>query len=725
MIGTKRMSYTQTDLMAAIDEGDISLVRTILQERNSHHNPTVDINSLPAFGQKWTAFHYIATAVRLSATQRYEMLIAILNVCDWMGNPVINLNQPCSSLQNLNCLEILFKIAREARFSQEQVRTLADRIFNLRDSHGYRIYDFSNEASAVLNASIIYGDPDIVRALLDLRNRDGSFVIDVNQFHETFSPSYSFFTALDLAESREPPNQKIITLLQEVKAQHFKDISKKSGIIEDAKRPVRLETRPREYKAPASLSEAEKFNNNAQNVHRIEVEETTDNAIKALEKRYGAKLQVKESISELQKYILQQEKSENNELVQKGFNLVAETLASVTHSTSGLSMEHILSLVWEGAKDEECIPPDQPNVDRAQFCNLRKQALVDQFKEIATTYESANDSCINGIRNRLVTSLNKAHPDVSIAPTSGAAAADAYGAARSFQAEKLQSYKRAQQLIILQTWPDLLKEGKDQLESPAYQFHHSIREDVATKLENDYGRIVDQRRLRQITSPEFYNDMPRPPVYPPLDNLLSEISVIPLSNLLNDILLCCANNLFSEDRGSYEEDLKHLSAEYKTYKAIEKDSSRYQPVLTWLADLKTQFAKLMSQQENLKSASDELGKTQYKLVQSLTKEVDSTLQKIDFKALKTPEVLQASLLRAVTRLEKHKDYNLLAKSRSWGEALANFKNVLLFVPVLGWSVAGYRHYHRNYYGGVFYDTRPKTQQCVDNFKSTVSKFNKK
>lgn len=155
------MAYSQQDLMDAIDEGNVARVRLILQERDSHDNPTVDINTLQAFGAEWTAFHYVITLQSLPTDKKYKMLLAIFEVRDQYENPVINFNKPCPSLENLNCLEILFKTAEASRFSQEQVETLVDRIINLRKANGARAYNFLKEKSDILTASILYSDPTL------------------------------------------------------------------------------------------------------------------------------------------------------------------------------------------------------------------------------------------------------------------------------------------------------------------------------------------------------------------------------------------------------------------------------------------------------------------------------------------------------------------------------------------------------------------------------------
>lgn len=71
------------------------------------------------------------------------------------------------------------------------------------------------------------------------------------------------------------------------------------------------------------------------------------------------------------------------------------------HASSQLTLREILTLVWLGAQDSSRLdeaPSTQPEV----FNDLRKQALLEKFAEIITTYfidGKYDPSCLGGTKN--------------------------------------------------------------------------------------------------------------------------------------------------------------------------------------------------------------------------------------------------------------------------------------------------------------------------------------
>lgn len=595
--------------------------------------------------------------------------------------------------------------------------------------------------------------------LLDVRNSDGTYALDVNQIHH--KPDALPYTALDLAEqlaTKYPvaDTRKTFELLKQSDAYHFSDIPTE-GLSPNPRRLVSNEKEIPPSKL-AAKTKTEIFNANPQNIHNAEVEETVTNSIRALQKSYGSVVDTKQALSEVRDYI---EEQKNNAILKKSFDLIQKH-AEAKHPTTGLSLNHVLSLVWEGAKDTKAIPVDQPNVVPEKFCNTRKQALLEQLIEIGNTYENDDESCISGVRNRIVASLNKAHPDVSITFTSGTAAHDAYDTARALEARMLLKYSRSHQLIILKTWPDLLLEKKS--DSPAYQFHRDAKPFIAETLQKLYGAVARQDRLDMLTADEYYYDMPMPPVYPPLDHLLKNIGQMSdMKNPLHQLMKQCADNLFAIDRLSYQKDYEHLSEQhqllknvdqlrnmtdplqklmmqcvghlsaidrtsyqkdydylseqYKQYKDATEKREQYKPALQWLAQINNAVDKLKAQEKKLSLDSSDIGMKKYTLVKQMTTQIENILQKNNFNFLKNPQELQRSLLDVCRNAENHADYSTLAKHRSWGKAYATFKNILLFVlPVFGWTVGAYRAWH----GSGFYDRRPRTERYVEDVKNAIS-----
>lgn len=586
----------------AILHGDVATVRRMLNQRNPQGQLPFNLNSLPhancpgrnsvdqsAFEQ--AAYYEIGGC--MPSQTRYDIIEAILFARGSDNNPLIKLNRQ-DIFQPANFLETLFENA--SYLQPNHLRQLTDRIINLRDTQGRRVCHISRGGQrGVLNAAILHGDPEIVRTLVDLRNRDGFFAIDVNAvYREKYDLANRPYTALDLLmEGRNyyltpdpaplgyQPNPEILRILNAAGACRYGEIRPNPQRIVTEEREIR-EPLENENQGPnghsAAQAQIDEFNGNAQNIHTPEVERTIDNAINELIKVYGRNPDTTRVIQEIKEHIQVTKAFKPDELVhvRRGFEYILQNKNAV-HAKTGLTLLQILGIVWLGATNPNAIPADQPQkIDRQNFCLQRKDAVLQHFKDIATTYSDRPDghtfSCIGGTRNQIVQSLHKAHPGVDIAATPDALVEVILRDISSFTLDKLRALPRKQQIKILQTWPQM-KEEKTTF-TDARDFYSGLQNELVTRLNTRYGGILNQQKLDEFTCDEHYYSSEKPQVHDELDGLLVRIESLYAWDENSPLYLAQkrikneAENLFNVDRGSFDEDYNYLHQQFVIYEEI-------------------------------------------------------------------------------------------------------------------------------------------------------------
>lgn len=622
------MRFSYVDLQAAVITNNVTRLQEILRDRDpATGRPYLDINNMPGVNlQDRNLLLFIFDRanpsrpdqkIDLTADSTREMVLSILAVRDNDANPVINLN--ATTFGKATTLEMLFSTYRflsqsNGRYGYHANRRnfliMVDALINARNAAGDRILDLDvvGYESPLLSA-IILGDADLVSMLLDLRNADGSFAIDVNIPYFINDPHPR--TPLDAAHvghiSREhsdrddfQPNPRILQMLQDRGALRYAQLNTEQRVNYQTKHqrmeddlwrraglepivrvapPVRAAApvvrdpiprvgigRPPAVPAPTHVSASvAAFDRNSQNTHNPEVERTVSLSILQLKKTYESA--IKPSFADIRRDI---EALINTQVggrlytaeqihhIRRGFSYVCNNPESL-HAESSLRMPDIMALVWLGIHDKSKMPEDFPaSGDKDLFVKTRKTALLDKFLAIATTYPGGGTSCLGGTRNLIVQTLDKAHPDVSIAPTSEAVAELGLGQAKRFMLDKLNELPIREQRAILRTWNEPDGDGIDG-KTPATKFKERVKPLLDTELNQKLGTILPADFFTTLNAQ--YEYFPEPVVHSDLADLCKKIRELPddLSDGIAMLKSSITNaSIFGDTDKSFDDEYRKL-----------------------------------------------------------------------------------------------------------------------------------------------------------------------
>ena len=524
--------------------------------------------------------------------------------------------------------------------------------------------------------AVYLGDAVIVELLLDLRNADGGVAID-----SAYRPNERHYTPLEIARlgSMYPggpirenfqQNPRIIEMItarlgpEEIQRLQQEEIRR---LREDDNIHIHLEEDENihihlgedenihivvpglagagifgvhfiDIDVPAPPREEQRFNANPQNTHTPEVERTVDLSILQLKTTYQNT--PKPSFSDVQRDIESLIQSQiGGRLytalqisdIRRGFSYVCNNPNSL-HTQSNLTLPEILTLVWLGIHDQSKIPNDFPlSGDKDLFVATRKTALLDKFLAIATTYPGGGTSCLGGTRNLIVETLNKAHPDVCIAPTSEAVIDLGLEQAKRFVLDELLKLPIREQRAILRAWNDP-DEGDEEEKTPATKFKERIKPRLVTDLNQKLGTILPQTFFTKLD--EQYEYFPEPVVHKELALLCKKIRELP--------------DTFPEDFLA----LKQVAKDTIIFCDSEENFDTQYAMLTSACDLKlsffmhpeiTEHCKMIKELQN--GALDEVASLKA-VVDALLKRTDITSKnvQIEFDKLKTQS---GSLLQVV------------------------------------------------------------------------------
>ncbi len=499
------------------------------------------------------------------------------------GNPIIDLNAQHRGNTLANFLDAYaFRSAFRSRgIETEHARQIVELLVNCRDNRGNRILDIAHAGgnSTPLIEAVKRNDLVMVQLLLDLRNNDGSFAIDVNQTADHLDRRHPE-TALYVARSSvgRAYNPEIIQLLENrIELQRIEQEGRRNNPLTPAIQNQII---------PAEETTAERnirqFNQHGQNTHRPEVERTVDQSIAQLKKRYENK--TKPSFDNVKKeiatFIAEIKKSNTKiftkaqiENIEKGFAFISKDSSNTLHTRSKLHLRDIITLIWMGAHDKEALPNDFPrNGDVNIFITGRKQALLDKLIEIVTAYPArANnpESCLGGTRNLIVEALNKSHPDVSIAPTSEAVQELAIEEIKKFMLEKLLALPFPEQRKIINAWDDDSQDIDDSQpdNNPAKIFRDSIKDELKTYITSGYLSSVLDRAWLDTVLGDQYDFLPKPIIHAGLFKLIDEINQLQDVCLEVSELKASAKNVFNSDNQKlFDHDYSHLLTEFNEKK---------------------------------------------------------------------------------------------------------------------------------------------------------------
>lgn len=265
-------------------------------------------------------------------------------------------------------------------------------------------------------------------------------------------------------------------------------------------------------------------------------------------------------------------------------------------------MQEVLTLVWLGAKDSTRLPLDCKIIPD-QFCDLRKQALLEKFESIVTTYYRDGEfraSCIGGTRNLIVDTLNRAHPAVFIATTGEALKDLAFAYIKDSMVELLSQASIKEQRSILAGWSD--EDSQDYV-----SFLEKIKQEGFDFLNKHIGALVPQQWIED--SKENCNYLVAPIPHKALRDLIHEIINTNFEDSLrngSELLKALkekTSSIFMEEHESLEEDYQLLSRYYKNFQLInglyEKIEKEYlaNPQNTQLNSLKEAVQQAFNIQE--------------------------------------------------------------------------------------------------------------------------------
>ena len=572
------MRATAQSLKVAIQAGNVDQVIRIIQERDAAGNPVVNINALGGdFPSEENAFLYTLNKAFfhiITSEQTFRILDALLSTRDRNNNPIIDLNvdentqgaalERILRIYERGCEAILYYGDYGAHLiTPAHIHQIVERMINCRDNRGNRIL---NIGACGYGSPLLYaigsGDPAIVRLLLDLRNADGSYAIDVNHVpvmgRAPLDVALTGFSRIDFQ-----PNTDIVTMLRQRGALTLREIppeqlARQQEIDQqEYERGLHQAIAQELAQFPAAqlvanlpddvVTPADRFNQNPQNTHLPEIERTVDLSIAQLKKRYANK--TKPSFDAVQKEIeklITRVKTENTRIfskeqianIEKGFEFIIRSSTNTIHAPSKLYLRDIIVLIWMGIHDKTQLPAELPvNDDNINICiAAREQALLDKFLAIATTYpnQSVTTSCLGGTRNLIVSTLDKAHPDVLIAPTTEAIQELAIEQIKRVMLDQLLVLSLEKQRSILKTWDD------DPLsENPAATFRNSVKDEVRAHITQYLGTILPQAWLYTVFEAKndenqtLYDYSPKPIVHAKLFELIEKINNMP--NACNEV----------------------------------------------------------------------------------------------------------------------------------------------------------------------------------------------
>lgn len=624
------MRFSYADLTTAVRANDVARLQEILRDRDpATGRPYLDINNMPGVNlQDRNLLFFIFDRanpclheIDLTADSTREMVLSILAVRDNDNNPVINLN--ATTIGTATTFEKLFsqyKFLSESngyygyQANRQNFLIMVDALINARNAVGDRILDVDTVGyESPLLSAITLGDADLVSMLLDLRNADGSFAIDVNIPYFIHDPQPR--SPLDAAHvghtGREhmdradfQPNARILQMLQDRGALRYTQLSaeqlanyqaKNQRMQDDLWRrgglePIVRAAPPIRAAAPvvrdpilradiirppviapapvhAAPATAAAFDRNAQNTHTPEVERTVDLSILQLKGAYASaeKPAFTDVRRDIEALINEQVggrlyTAEQIGHIRRGFSYVCNNPESL-HVQSSLKLPEIMTLVWLGIHDKSKMPEDFPaSSDKDLFVKTRRTALLDKFLSIATTYPGGGTSCLGGTRNLIVSTLDKAHPDVSIAPTSEAVKELGLEQAKRFMLDKLKELSIREQRNILRTWNELDGDGEEG-KTPATKFKERVKPLLNAELTQKLGTILPADFFTTLDAQ--YEYFPEPVVHRELADLCKKIRELP-DDLFDGVVTLKSTttnaSIFSDKEGSFDDEYQQLKS---------------------------------------------------------------------------------------------------------------------------------------------------------------------
>lgn len=600
--------------ITAVEKGDVHAIASILKRKNKDGAYELDINHIEdpkgpsyrrsAFNILWFKCLYSSQYPQLTGAKAVQIIEHLLAHRDQNHNPVIEYYfHELAFFVNLNNRYYEF-------FTKPELRSFVESLLNCRDSRGYPVMKLSY---SYLNLSEVIetGDTDILELLLDFRHASGETVFSINKFDVSTSMSlldvaingerkheYNFFGnahpmppmiefLLDRGARPTALQREIFKIspffknLEQQQREH--NIAFPAWVervlaaqpltaeeIVGNERVIKQNIERVNEQLHGATTEVERINQNRQNIHLPETERSVDLAIHQLQQTYADS--VKPSFEMVRNHIIEEiEKLRNGKIytpkdlddIRHGLDYVSKDTTNAEHGKSGLCLRDIIVLVWMGANDQKRLPLDaQPGIDIKTVIAMRRLALLDKLKESATAYPDRKNSvsCLSGTRNFIVSSLDKAHPDVIIAPTTQAIRELALEFIKRQMLSELKTKTLEDQKSIIRCWESVADKN------PADKFRVEIKDKLLKSVTEHLGSVFQNGFADELK--DYYDDLAMPILHAPLFALVDEINKLP-DELDKEIVLTLKNaakEVFQEnDQRTFDQGFELLFKCYIQY----------------------------------------------------------------------------------------------------------------------------------------------------------------
>jgi len=591
------MSDLDHELNCAITTPDLKRVQALISLRNQVGERVVDLNKVRAHGHTplqmalFSSNFNESLRTKKKIADAEQIVEAILNERDSLNNVVVNLHHSRPYVRTAIASLFQDEIPPSTRLK------LLELILNTRNADGQPAFNFSlvNHGD-VLRHVIHSNDLDCLRILLDLRNHDGAYALDVNQLDE-FNCTVLDWTANNFSRA---VRQDIVAAIQARGGLRSNDrryqrpLTHRQTTVQTAQaaptRPANLtaahlaaQTTSRANNTAAQLPRAARaFVDNPQNIHDPSVENTVKGSILALEQLYGSTLDENawfpamasliEAFDYNQLTINQDLTFEDKKVSAKLFFKDVEKRRYFTHSRTGLTFNRIYALIWRAVNDTslDVLPNDiRHTVDTnaaetpSYLIEIRRASLVEKMVEADQIYRQDGrelDICDGGAVNKSVEALNMAHNSVVVCAGTLSVKPAANQAALGFVSESLRNKTIKEQRNILRNWDSVD-------ETVASAFKAEMVSAANTKLALLFGILLTERERAEITGAFEY--LPQPSMHPLLDALISEIEKLPeVTELASNAALvglkakAKAKQAFDESEVSFQDEYVALLKAY-------------------------------------------------------------------------------------------------------------------------------------------------------------------
>lgn len=556
------------DLMQAINDGNLNRVQQILAVRDARGIPFVDMNH--GFGNVGTAL-----LCALCAEPVNELIVqTIIDVRDRDNNPVINVNH--RGPHGLTVLSFVL----QRRIEPALKRRLLQRLIDLRGARGELVLDARSDHANVplLKQAQNLEDIDCFRILQDARTVTGELALDINEIrHGT--------TVLDVAMNGQiyigpqgmyyVRNQRMIDEIRRLGGRRAEEIAPEEIRAQQLVRhevlrqilmiiePLILAPGPQPVAAGNAMQQ---FTQNEQNTHKTEVTVSVCASIKKLKVRYP-RVNTNVALQEIRQFLMRLP----NTYRKKQFAIACLNRIEAdptVHAISEVTLSQATALIWTGIHDKTALVEGLESLTDKDIAE-RRMNLVTSLYEAQTEYganRQGNAACFVGTLNKIVGTLDHAHPDVTILTGVEDMMIVATARASIILRDALKKKSLKEQKAILKSWGDT--------NSDASQFIASMVKVVDRELKQDYQQLLTEENRGRIVN--TLGDLPQPNMHDKLDMLLKEIFQIsteearPNRTAAVKHLKMLANQVYDNFDRSFQEEYELLLAKHKGFLTLDE-----------------------------------------------------------------------------------------------------------------------------------------------------------